>query len=131
MTGKYTLTITCDENDGDYVTQREVIDQETYDLLKVGFKAVREFEAIKYLAPYPSCYSKPEGEMRENWLSHNWGNGEVISDKEKELLKEYYLTKMIEDEYYALDAYIPYGQHGIHTVEEVTVTPYVEEEKWV
>lgn len=89
------LAVEADTNDGDYVTR---LTEGSFNLTVIKKVA----KAIK------GCKTHP-----------NWGTGEMCSDDESpEVLYE---GKLTEEEIEEFRGYCPSGEHGVHSIESITM----------
>ena len=96
------LCVTADTNDADYITRIEDITEEELEELMPLFDAINKFDAVN------------------NQFKHSWPRSEYTRDESPE--KNY---PDIPKETIALfeECFCPYGEYGIHTIEEILVYP--------
>lgn len=119
MSKRYELIIQADENDADYVTSINEIDEETLELIKPLIEAIKNFKpytttgTTKYTKDYTSTHR------------HNYPSGDSCRrDLGEKTPEEYYgFSEEVMDTFNDL---CPYGQYGIHTIVSITVSPLVE-----
>lgn len=96
------LTIVADANDCDYLTNIEVIDQETFDRLLPVFKAIQSQEG-------------------QNWITSEYGHGH----------EPRYMYKEIDDNLIEeFDDLVPYGEYGVHTIAVLKVREITISKEW-
>lgn len=96
------IIIEADMNDGDYVEKHSPISDENLE------KFMPLIEAIK-----------KEG-------SYNWQSSEYEDYPPEEMYKEFG-SELIEE----FQQYVPRGEYGIHTIEEITVYTVTDEQKLI
>lgn len=119
------IEIEADTNDADYITRRETITQEEIEILRPALEAVSKFKN-----PRPGS-------------SHNWPTGDrerkgeslldfYGTEEEKELygdMRAYEYLPILENRdpdsllhsIFRLDEYVPYGEYGVHTIENIQI----------
>lgn len=117
------LVITADTNDGDYVTEKHSVTDETIELLKPAIEAVKNFKPYKV-------------HMHNiDWNhSHNFPTGECCrEDLGEKTPKEYYVDGgfMTEDQFLDFEEYVPYAEYGIHTITSIEILEVSEETKLI
>ena len=100
MSKTYEMTIIADTNDGDYVTEISEITMKAIERFKPLIKAIKK--------------SKER---------HNFEWGECCDD-----YPEQYSKRFGEELLEEFTNYVPHGEYGIHTIESIYITPYVEKE---
>lgn len=101
---KNILIIKADTNDADYVYSINEVSNEEIQELKLIVKAVEEAKA-------------PHG--------HNWDTSDYTDMGPKKL----YEGKLTVEQMDLFSDYCPYGEYGIHTIEEVRILKVSEEIK--
>lgn len=114
---KYTLKIVADTNDADYITAMHVITQAELDKITPVIEAINAFKSYS---------GKSESGMKRTH-DHNFPLGDYSprTDLGEKTVQEIY--KNVDTD--ALDIfleYVPYGEHGIHTIESIQVTPEIQ-----
>lgn len=100
------IRIKADTNDADYIEKTNVLKDEDESLVR------RWAEALK------------DGSNRAEW-GHNWPTNEF----REESVHDLYEGVFTKDELYRVDRYVPYGEYGVHTVEEVEIFEKLNEER--
>ena len=110
---KYEIIITADTNDADYVTGIHTINEKELNKIKSIAKKIKNFKPYKN-GGYTHC--------------HNWANGDALREDmgEKHPMDLYDLD---EETYEWFEEYLPYGEYGIHTIDSITVAPYIKKEE--
>jgi hypothetical protein len=115
------LVITADTNDGDYVTEKHLVTDETLESLKPAIEAVKNFK--------PYTVRKFEIDWTHN---HNFPTGECCrEDLGEKSPKEYYVGGgfLTEDQFLDFEELVPYAEYGIHTIKTVEILNVSEETK--
>jgi len=97
---KYTLKIKADPNDADYEYQESVITESDLVLVKKWAKLLKE---------------KKLGNGH-NWLENEYGNG---------VHRDVYREHFTDDEIEQLRYYVPCGEYGMHTIDDIEIAPEV------
>jgi hypothetical protein len=98
MSEKLEIIIECDYNDGDYITEITTISKEDLDKLRPLFAAIK--------------------------ANHGrYEIGEYADESPTEMYPQF-----TEDMHDLLQDFVPWGEHGFHTIESVKVAPLVEKE---
>ncbi|MDD3412586.1 MAG: hypothetical protein PHY47_01165 [Lachnospiraceae bacterium] len=125
MSKEWEITIRADTNDADYVMKITRVDKATLERIKPLVEAIKTFE------PYEGEYKSYDGTIRMITHDHNWPDGECLRKDlgEKDIYEIYskFDKKIIEDFRYLC----PVSEYGLHTIESVEITQYVEKEKWL
>lgn len=120
------ITITADTNDADYISQSSKISKSDLELIKPLIKAIKNFTS--YTTPLPENIGS--GIIKEWEHCHNFPSGECVRDDLGEKSGyQYYLPLVGEDVMNMFEGLLPYGEHGIHTIKSIEVTPYVKKIK--
>ena len=93
------IEITADTNDGDYVTERNKITDEKIELIKQILPILKEHHG--------------------NWPTGQCGIAHDIYTKEE----------LSSEQINMLNEYVPDGEYGVHTIEDIVILHVVEEEK--
>lgn len=89
----FLLVVKADTDDGDYVTKvTEVKDVTILQRIRDIYEVIANCEQ-----------------------SHNWPTSEYADGT----LEELYKGKLTEEDMYWFDNFVPYGEHGVHTIEWV------------
>ena len=118
---KLELTVTVDTNDADYLVK---VSQITQDELN---KILPLINAIKKFKPYTT---KTTGNYKLDWShTHNYHIGEHVRDDlgEKSVAELY--PQFSEAIHELFQEFCPYGENGFHTVESITVSPFIKKTK--
>ena len=124
---QFEITVEADTNDADYVTKISRISETDLKKIKPLIQAIKNFKPYKATTP-----DKKDGCGRMSWThDHNYpyGSGEYsprLDLGEKPGREIYKFPETIFDLFEEL---LPYGEHGIHTIESIVVTPYVRKTK--
>jgi hypothetical protein len=107
------IIITADTNDADYVTSINAITDEDIELIKPVVEAIKNFKPYKaggftHSHNFPSGEHFPRTDMGEKTTEELYGH-----------LEGYDLFQDL----------CPYGEHGIHTIDEVEIYEIVNEIK--
>ena len=115
------ITIIADTNDGDYVTQISTINKEDLAIIKPLIAAIKRFK------PYKVKRKDHMGKF--TWTHHhNYPNSEYIrGDLGEKSPRELY--NFSEKVFELFEEYVPYGEHGIHTIESITICPLQKKTK--
>ena len=108
----YTLEVTVDTNDADYVTELFEFDISDLPLIE---KICNKIEAFK---PYKGKFDSDLTFSHR----HNWPEGDCFREDlgEKSPQELYNLT---EDEYWQFRDYLPSTEYGFHTIESIYYYP--------
>ena len=90
---KFILTIVGDTNDGDYVTENTTVTKEQIDSLSPMIEAIKSSKEVN------------------NFDTNEYQNGDA------------YKVYGEIDGYAYFSNLVPYGEHGIHTIESITYVP--------
>lgn len=104
---EYEIYIKVDTNDADYIAEVSTISEEDLNILKNVMERVAKFEQYK-----------------SNGITHhhNFPTGALLrSDLGEKSIKELY--NITAAEYDIISEYVPYGEWGCHTIEEVRYQP--------
>ena len=119
---KYEMIIQADTNDADYVTSITTVTEKQLDKIKFIANKIKKFK------PYEVSFENTNyGTM--TWThSHNWPNGDCLRSDlgEKHPMDLYDLD---EKTYEWFEEYLPFGEYGIHTIDSITITPYVKKQE--
>lgn len=99
MSKKYVI-ITADTNDADYVTEKTEVSDETIELIKPIAEAISNCKE-NYNWPWHECCDKSIEELYEG----------ILTEDQIDLFKDL----------------CPYGEYGVHTIEDIEIL-VVEEE---
>lgn len=105
---EYTVKVTGDTNDGDYITEESVLTQEGLDYLKYLVKMIRERSG------------------NPNSILFRWGTGELEGG---EYGPEKLYPFLSEENIEFITNLCPYGEYGIHSVESIEYSPKVNWER--
>jgi hypothetical protein len=113
MKTKKFLFIKADTNDADYVESMGLVSDKQLE------KFMPLIEAIKNFKPYKT--KTEDGEM--DWThDHNWPDSEYNRDDLGEKpVNEIYKDVVSEDVLEEFRDFVPYGEHGVHTIESIKV----------
>ena len=122
---KLKLIIEADTNDADYISSINEIDLETLESLKPLFTAIKNFK------PY-TVVSKDMDWTHDN--NFPYGDGEYtprldLGEKTVEEIYAEVVSPEILDNF--KENFCPYGEHGIHTIKQITVLEYIDEKKYL
>ena len=105
---KHIVIVRGDTNDADYITKETILTDENTEILRKVTKAIKQ--------------RNTDNNDKPNW--HNWDNSEFrrgsVIDEYEELLTE-------DDIEYFSDEFVPYGEHGIHTIESIRIVKIAED----
>lgn len=112
---KYQIEITVDTNDGDSITEVSLIDKESLEKIKPLIEEIGNFKPYKV----------------GNWThNNNYPYGEVYPRKDLgEKFPEEIYHNIIKDTFNVFEEYVPFGEHGFHTVESIYVYEVPKKEK--
>ena len=105
---EYTVKVTGDTNDGDYITEESILTQEGLDSLRELVKSIREANG------------------NPNWVLFDWGIGDCCSSENS---PEKIYPFLSEDDIEFITGLCPYGEYGIHSVESIEFAPKVNWER--
>lgn len=89
--------IKADTNDGDYITsEKRLYEKADIDTIRKVAAAIKNCEAF-----------------------HNWGMGEYCRDNESPYVV--YKDVLTDDEIDLFNEYVPYGEYGIHSIEQIQI----------
>lgn len=116
--GKKYIIVVADTNDADYITNKREITDEQLEALKPVFKVLLDRRA------------KLNEDRDKNWneFRHNWEIGEFARKKTPENL--YIETELLTEEQVELfNNFVPNGEYGIHTIEQIDIIEVANETK--
>jgi len=87
----FSLYINADTNDGDYINDETTVNNEDIHILISALRKLREYT-----------------------LSHHWHDNWANDFNNFEPRKEY----LNDEEYEVLNEFVPYGEYGVHTIED-------------
>jgi hypothetical protein len=119
---KLLLIITADTNDADYITRVSDVTTEELEILKPLFDKIKNFEPYK-------TQIKGKG---MGWSHiHNWPVGEYgcREDLGEKTVQELY--DLTDDDFEFAMEFIPYGEHGTHTITDIKVVEVINETKYI
>lgn len=133
---KYIL-IKADTNDADYITKKTEISDAQIEKIKPIIEAIKNFK------PYEAEYeryeyvgNRPNGELKtvtKKWKHHNnFAWGEFTRDDLGELSAEKYYTERADISkhiFNLFESFVPYGEHGVHTINSIEILTVQNEEK--
>lgn len=96
---EYNIIVKADTNDADYVTKITKIKEETLELFRPLFKAIKEYKG-----------------------DYNWPTRYGLGTKPEKLYKDVVSENVLDN----FSFYVPYGEDGVHTIESIELFPYVE-----
>jgi len=117
---QWSIKITADTNDGDYITEISKISDKNLAKIKPLIAAIKAFE------PY-----KAQGKSGTSWThSHNYPCGEYSprTDLGEKCPQDIY-KGFTKDIFQILEDLLPYGEYGIHTIKSIEIAPCVKWEK--
>ena len=113
------IKIVADTNDADYITKISEISDEDLSKIKPLIAAIKEFKPYKV---------KKDGMSWVHGHNYPWGEYSPRGDLGEKDSREIY--KGIDEEVFQMfEELIPYGEHGIHTIESIEITPHIKWEK--
>ncbi len=116
MSKIYEITITVDTNDGDYNTETNKITEEELNKIRPLITSIKNFKPYKV---------KAKG---INWThSHNYPYGECLREDLKEKSPEE-LYKYDESIHCLFENLLPGSEYGFHSIESITVCPFIDKE---
>lgn len=118
----FKVTVKVDTNDADYNELTTAITSKEWDELRPILTAISKFK------PY-----KAKSESGLDWThNHNWPSGEYSprEDLGEKTPEEIYAGVLTLDQIQMFTDYCPFGEHGFHSVKEVTILEVVGEEVW-
>jgi hypothetical protein len=112
MKTKKFLFIKADTNDADYVESMEAISDEQLKKFMPLIKAIKDFK------PY-----KTKSELGSSWThDNNWPDSEYNrEDLGEKSVNEIYKDVVSEEVMEEFRDFVPYGEHGVHTIESIKV----------
>ena len=118
---KYEIAIRVDTNDADYMTELNDIDSDQLQIIKPLIEAIKNFQ------PYSTRHKDSLGDY--SWThTHNYPFGDCLrEDLGQKSAREYY--GFPEEVHEFFEELCGYPEHGFHTVESITLTPWVEKEE--
>ncbi len=120
---KYEITITADTNDADYITKVSPISEEDLETIKPLIEAIKNFKSYKV-----EVFDRHYGGNRTRIHNHNYPWGDYVRrDLGEKSPEEIYNIK--EEVVDLFQVYVPHGQHGIHTIESITICPLQKKTK--
>jgi hypothetical protein len=117
------LIITVDMNDADYNTEMNTITEEDLEKLLPVFEAIQNFKP----------YKGKSGSQTEHAHRSNWPHGEYVprEDLGEKFPKEIYAGILTEDQCEMFTEYCPFGEHGFHSVVDITVLEVIHEKAYL
>lgn len=107
---KYELVIKADHNDADYVTSINTV----------------EWEDIQAILPVIEAIKVRNAGTRRGSGEYNWYNGDY---HRRDSYSTVYAGILTKDQMEMFSEYVPYVEHGIHTIESVVYYPLPEKTK--
>jgi hypothetical protein len=106
------IYIKADTNDADYISEMKQITDEELEIIKPVIQAIKEYDKDKSIK-----------KQKYNW----W---DIESSRHPAPEKLYIESgKVTQEQLDAFREYIPYGEHGVHTIEEITLYNVESEEE--
>ena len=106
---KKLLIIKADTNDADYITGICEIQPEDEQL-------IRKVAGVLRTESKKGCAG-----------SHNWETSEYGDERPEDM----YEDVLTQDEIETFDGYVPYGEHGIHTIDSIRILEVTSDEKLI
>ena len=117
---KYYLFIKADTNDADYISQLTLITKEEYELIFPVINAIKEFESYEY--------------VDEDWMTYTHCNNYPTGEAVREDLGEKHARELyghLEGFDHFDEEFVPFGEFGIHTIEEIRILEVVNEKELI
>ena len=120
---KLMLLVTVDQNDADYNTAVHEVSPEQLERLRPVFEAIKNFQPYK-----GNSGSGLEWTHKSNWPMGEYQPREDLGEK---FPVDIYAGVLTEAQIEEFEGFCPYGEHGFHSVDRVTVLHVTEEEVYL
>lgn len=109
----WAIAIKGDTNDGDYVMEISKINEKTLKKIKPLIDAIKKFKPYKV---------KVDG---MSWTHrNNWASGEVLREDLGEKDPRELYSGFDDETHETFEELLPFGERGIHTIEEILLFPW-------
>ena len=111
------IIIEADTNDGDYIREKNLVNEQEIEAIKKVAKAIKNFKPYTTSNKWTHNNNFPIGDCHRR-------------DLEQESAKDYYVGRGLvsEVDFTMFEDNIPYGEYGIHTITNIDLLIVQEEE---